>query len=398
MEGARFIEKLRLKNLLSFGSEGMELELKPLNVLIGPNGSGKSNLIEALSLLQAAPIDIAAAIRQGGGIGEWLWKGEKEPPLAEIEVDLRAHPSRETGVLRYQLHFTAVGPRLQILREILTDDRIAAKNGRDGYLERLASTTASLHLPQRLRSPQLAWEAIDISPEEAAIARVREPNIYPELTQAALQLRQMRLYREFNTGHFGALRVPQRVDLPEDFLLEDASNLWLVLNQLEFQGQKPQILAALQRFYELATDYIILIQGGRNQFFLREEGLSQPISATRLSDGTLRFLCLLAILLHPQLPPLICIEEPELGLHPDIVPTIAELLVEASQRTQLIVTTHSETLISALGDYPEAVVICERDERGTRLQRLEREPLQDWLAKYSLGRMWRMGQIGGNRY
>jgi predicted ATPase len=102
--------------------------------------------------------------------------------------------------------------------------------------------------------------------------------------------------------------------------------------------------------------------------------------------------------LHPTPPPLICIEEPEAGLHPDILPTIAELLVDASQRTQLIVTTHSETLISALGDYPEAVIVCERDERGTRLERLEREPLLDWLAKYSLGKMWRMGQIGGNRY
>jgi predicted ATPase len=84
-------------------------------------------------------------------------------------------------------------------------------------------------------------------------------------------------------------------------------------------------------------------------------------------------------------------------MHPDILPTIAELLVEASQRTQLIVTTHSETLISALSDYPEAVIVCERDEQGTRMERLEREPLQEWLDKYTLGKMWRMGHIGGNR-
>lgn len=84
-------------------------------------------------------------------------------------------------------------------------------------------------------------------------------------------------------------------------------------------------------------------------------------------------------------------------MHPDILPTIAELLVEASQRTQPIVTTHSETLISALGEHPEAVIVCERDEHCTRLERLEREPLQEWLNKYTLGKLWRMGHIGGKR-
>jgi predicted ATPase len=118
----------------------------------------------------------------------------------------------------------------------------------------------------------------------------------------------------------------------------------------------------------------------------------------RLSDGTLRFLCLLVILLHPTPPPLVCIEEPETGLHPDILSTVAELLIEGSQRTQLIVTTHSETLVSALGEYPEAVVVCERDVGGTRLQRLDRERLQKWLKRYSLGDLWLKGEIGGTRW
>jgi predicted ATPase len=102
------------------------------------------------------------------------------------------------------------------------------------------------------------------------------------------------------------------------------------------------------------------------------------------------------MLCHPSPPPLICLEEPELGLHPDILPTIVELLIEASKRSQLIVTTHSDVIISALSDYPESVLVCEREISGTHLRRLEKDQLDEWLQKYRLGELWRMGEIGGN--
>ncbi len=112
----------------------------------------------------------------------------------------------------------------------------------------------------------------------------------------------------------------------------------------------------------------------------------------------MRFLCLLAILCHPSPPPLICIEEPELGIHTDIIPIIADLLKEASNRTQLIVTTHSEALVDELTQTPETVLVCEKREGRTRLQRLESKDLKVWLEKYSLGELWRKGEIGGNRW
>jgi predicted ATPase len=140
------------------------------------------------------------------------------------------------------------------------------------------------------------------------------------------------------------------------------------------------------------------VQGGTVQIFVHEKGLNQPIPATCLSDGTLRYLCLLTLLCHPTPPPLLCIEEPELGLHPDILTTVAELLVEASQRTQLIVTTHSDALVSALTDTPESVFVFEHDDTGTHPRRLEAARLRQWLEKYSLGELWRMGEIGGTRW
>ena len=139
------------------------------------------------------------------------------------------------------------------------------------------------------------------------------------------------------------------------------------------------------------------LHGGTVQIVLHERKLKE-IPATRVSDGTLRFLCLLSVLCHPEPPPLICLEEPEIGLHPDILPTVAQLLVEASDRSQLIVTTHSDTLVSALTDLAESVLVCERDEDGTQLRRLESEKLQDWLQRYKLGELWKMGELGGTRW
>ena len=122
------------------------------------------------------------------------------------------------------------------------------------------------------------------------------------------------------------------------------------------------------------------------------------IPASRLSDGTLRFLCLLAILCDSDPPPLICIEEPELGLHPDMLPRIADLLVAASERTQLVVTTHSDILVDAMTDHPECVVVFEKHESCTQATRLNGDELSEWLKEYRLGQLWTRGQIGGMRW
>jgi predicted ATPase len=121
MEGKRLIRTLQLQNFLSFGGESEEITLEPLNVLIGPNASGKSNLIEAIGILRATPKDLAAPIREGGGIGEWLWKGGKANPTATLEVTVY-YPE---GImpLRYRACFTAVGQRLELVDEVIENER-----------------------------------------------------------------------------------------------------------------------------------------------------------------------------------------------------------------------------------------------------------------------------------
>jgi predicted ATPase len=93
-----------------------------------------------------------------------------------------------------------------------------------------------------------------------------------------------------------------------------------------------------------------------------------------------------------------CIEEPELGLHPDVIPTIARLLKDAADRTQLVVTTHSDILIDELSDQPESVVVCEKVDGATRMSRLDEKQLATWLEQYRLGQLWTKGQFGGTRW
>ena len=160
---------------------------------------------------------------------------------------------------------------------------------------------------------------------------------------------------------------------------------------------KSEFLLSLQKLNENIEDFRLAVDGGTVLLFLEEAG-GREIAATRLSDGTLRYLCLLAILLHPEPPPLMAIEEPELGLHPDVIPHVAELLVKASERTQLVVTTHSRMLVDALTGQPSSVVVCEMKNGESQMARLDGTALRAWLANYSLGDLWSMGELGGNRW
>jgi predicted ATPase len=153
----------------------------------------------------------------------------------------------------------------------------------------------------------------------------------------------------------------------------------------------------MKRFYEPFKSLEIRVIGTHLQIAIEErDGFST--SAYRLSDGTLRWLALLAILLNPNPAPVTCIDEPELGLHPDMMPTLADLLRDTSARTQLIVTTHSTGLVDAFSDDPEAVCVCEKVDGATKIQRLSSERLAVWLEDYGLGRLWASGEIGGNRW
>ena len=392
------IRAIHLHNLLSFGPDTEWLAMKPLNVLIGPNGSGKSNLIEAISLLQAAPKDLPSTIRRGGGVIEWIWKGEPKSWNAGIEAILKLpmslpdiHPDE---ALHYVMNFAERGQRFELI-----DERIETEYPPRGHENPYLYFGYEGGTPCINSNQSGAREIyqVEINPEQSVLAQRMDPNYYPELTYLGDVFSQIRFYREWSFGRNTSPRRPQPADLLVDFLSEDCSNLGLVLNQMKQTPKvKAKLLEALRELYEGVTDFEVSVVSGTVQVMMQEGDITIP--APRLSDGTLRYLCLLAILCHPNPPPLICIEEPELGLHPDMLLTLGKLLIEASERCQLIVTTHSGMLVDMMTDTPENVVVCEKHKGKTSMRRLSKEKLDVWLKDYGLGQLWTEGEIGGNRW
>lgn len=399
MEGKRFLRSIRLRNILSFGPDTPELPLEPLNVLIGPNASGKSNLIEALSLLAAAPRDLQHPIREGGGVREWPWKGTER--LGTAMLDVTVEYPKAAMPLRYRLSFKEAGWRFDLQDEAVENQGPLPGNTDPYFYYRYQEGRPVLNVFTDADTTRSSRRLLrdDVKPDQSILSQRRDPDSYPELTYLADQFEGMRFYRELNLGRLTPTRRPQRSDLPKDFLLEDASNLGVLLSDLLNRPDvRSQVLNYARDFYEAVEDVRIDFTGGQVQIFLHESELRHSIPATRLSDGTLRYLCLLAILCHPESPPVICIEEPELGLHPDIIPRVAKLLMQASAHTQLFVTTHSDILVNALSETPEAVIVCEKLDGATQLQRLDAQELKPWLERYRLGDLWIRGDLGGTRW
>jgi predicted ATPase len=238
----------------------------------------------------------------------------------------------------------------------------------------------------------------EINPQQSVLSQRQDPDHYPEVTYLGRFFASFRLYRNWDVGPDSGIRDLYGAGQKNDFLEEDISNLGLMLNRLRAEpSAKSELLRHLKMFYAGAEDILTPIQGGLVDLRVEEEnGVSIP--ASRLSDGTLRWLSLLTVLLHPEPPPLVCIEEPELGLHPDMIQPLAKLLLGASKRMQLIVTTHSSDLIDELSDDPSTVLICHKVGGSSEIKRLESEQLSDWLKRYKLGQLWRTGELGGNRW
>jgi len=392
------LRRLTPSGFLSFGPEGIDLELGTLNILIGPNGSGKSNFIEALALLRATPNSddsssrsFTGALRTGGAWDEWTWKGPNGVQAAY--VGLKA----ESGVfdLVHSLNILLIsGLQATIAQEVVQRAPLTGTGTESAFTFTSSFGGGTI---QRGKQSPVSLPKGRISSTQSVLAQLKDPDQYLEFALLTQGYDRVMIYREWAFGRNSALRSPQRSDSRNDRLEEDFSNLGLFLSRLQRTPKaKMRLIAALQQLYPGIVDFFTVIEGGSVQIFLTEGDITVP--AVRLSDGTLRYLCLLSILCDPNPPLVVCIEEPELGLHPDVLPSLAKLLVEASQRTQLIVTTHSEVLVDAMTDHPETIVVCEKHEGRTTMRRLRKDDLTEWLGKYRLGELWSRGHIGGNRW
>lgn len=409
------LRRIRLENILSFGPNGMELEMKPLTVLIGPNGSGKSNLIDVMGLLKALPTDLGTVLRERGS-GDWAWQGgsrstksgaskgqrantavpEGLPQETRISVDLKGHVNPFAII-------NPAGPHLSYLLRMISwiggtyiaEEQIDAEGSETTFVARDLHEVAlrdktSVAAKINIKEYGVTWQ-------ESILTAIKDMRRYPEVTHVGESLKNIHLYRNWIFGRQSPIRLPQKNDLRNNVLHEDGGNLGLVLNRLvKNYDVKQRLVGLLRDLYDGLLDLHIDVEYGSVQVFLQENNATVP--ATRLSDGTLRYLYLLALLCDPSPPALVCLEEPELGLHPDILPGMARLLREASERCQLIVTTHSDVIVDALTETPESIVVCEKHEGQTTMRRLRKDDLEHWLDRYRLGELWSSGDIGGNRW
>ena len=343
------IRRLKVSGLLSFGPRGVDLPMEPLSVVIGANGSGKSNLLEVIGLLRGAAKNPGELFGRQGDACEWLWKGGESAGAATVEAIVDGPDG--TGRLRHTMAVADDGGRLRVTAEEVADA-----------------------------------EAREWSSEQRG---------HPAVSLLREQYARIRLYQNWSFGPSAVLRRNQGTDAASGFLDDGGENLAVVL--AGFQGEaKRRLVGALGELAGIA-DVSCPVTGGAAALFLEERG-GRRIPATRLSDGTLRYLSLLAILLHPAPPPLIALDQPELGLHPEVVGEVAGLLGEAAERTQIVVTTHSRMLVDALTGRPSSVVVCEKENGESRFERLDGTRLKAWLEKYSLGELWSSGELGGNRW
>ncbi len=387
---SNLVREISLRNILSFGPELLTVGLGKLNILIGPNGSGKSNLIEALGLLRYTPSDLRAFIRERGGVAEWVWKGTpKETGYIDAVI---SSPFRQP--LRHVLAFHSEKQGFR-----LDDERIQNEHPDPGEEDPYFYYQYCHGRPiVNTAGEQRHLRRETVESDQSIIAQRRDPEGYPELSYLGDTYEKIRIYREWTFGRSGVFREPQKADMRNDRLEDNFSNLGLFLNRLRKKPKaKNAILEGLRDLYEEFCDFDVSIEGGTVQVFFTEGDFTIP--ATRLSDGTLRYLCLLAILCDPEPPPLVCIEEPELGLHPDILPKVADKLISASDRMQLIVTTHSDILVDAMSERPETIIVCEKHSGQTTMRHpLDQQNLSIWLEKYRLGELWTRGELGGTRW
>ena len=384
------IKHLKISGLLSFGPTGIDLPMHGLNVFIGPNGSGKSNLIEVLALLRACPKNLPAPVKEMGGVREWLWKGKDAPKEAVIDAVV-TNPGKIMN-LRHWLGIREHGLRFEVADERIENEQAYSGKPEAYFYYRYQRGHPALY---DFKEEERKLKREQVLPEESILSQVKDPERYPALARLQDAYANIRMFRNWSFGPGALLRKEQSTQGSNDFLEDGGDNLALVLSRI----RSGDLIRSLKKLYDGIEDISFNIQTGGIQLCVDEVGGGhRKTPTTRLSDGTLRYLCLLALLLHPEPPPLIVIEEPELGLHSDVLPHLAELLTAAAERMQLVVTTHSRMLVDAFSGQPESIIVCGKENGESRMERLSAGDLKEWLAKYSLGDLWSKGEIGGNRW
>lgn len=362
------LQKIKIQGYKSI--RDMELELAPINILIGANGSGKSNLISFFKLLRwmlQTPGQLQVFVGKSGGANALLFDGASVTPQMEAELHFQTEAGRNDYFFK--------------LFHAASDTFIFAE---EKY--RFSRTTFN----------GLAdWTSLDAGQREAKI--IDNANSSNSTAKTIFKLMQScAVYQFHNTSE--TARIRQRWNIDDNrYLREDGANLAPFL--LRLKETEPiyyrRIVDTLNLIAPFFADFVLEPVSNAVILQWRERGTDLIFSSAQASDGTLRTMALVTLLLQPQrdLPDVLILDEPELGLHPYAINIIGGLINSVSLYSQVILATQSTLLIDLFT--PEDIIVVERKNRQSYFYRQETETLEDWLEEYSLSELWNKNIIGG---
>ncbi len=342
----------------------IRVALGPLNVVTGANGSGKSSLYRALRLLaDIAQGRIIGSLAAEGGLGSTLWAGPESFGIAVKRGDHPVQGTRRQKVVSLKLGFSgedygyAIDLGLPVAHPAAVfgrDPDIKAEAQWAGEQLKRSNVFAARNGPNvRLRGRNGEWrQAIPhLAPYDSMMTHCADPREAPELLVLRERMRDWRFYDHLRTDREAPARRPQ-VGTATPILAGDGSDLaaaWLTIGAI---GDEKALVAAVDDAFPKSS-VVVTEADGYFELAMQQHGLLRPLKAAELSEGTLRYLLLVAALLSPRPPPLMILNEPEASLHPDLLRPLARLIAEAAKRSQVIVVSHAPMLVEALASEPD---------------------------------------------
>ncbi len=334
------------------------MPLSPLTVITGENGSGKSNLYRALRLLaDAASGNVVSALAQQGGLPSTLWAGPSKISRAMERGDVPISGTHRQSPVRLRLGFASTefgylielglpSPSSSVFN---LDPEIKRECIWNGSSYRPASTLVDRKGPVVKRRDGRQWQVVTshLTVFDSLFAHAGDPGAVPEVFELRRAMQNWRFYADFRTDADSPARQ-SRPATRTPVLHHDGGDLAAALQTIREIGDTNALDNAIDDAFPGTHLQIDSPSPGKLSVSLLQPGLLRPLECAEWSDGTLRYVLLVAALLTPRPPSLMVLNEPETSLHPDLLPALARLIVSASARSQVWVVSHAGRLVSAL--------------------------------------------------